>query len=97
VINKMSMIDKTEYEWKRENQITNEFSKEEVKLLERIAALDKPNPMSQSNFPWGCSNSLKRFLIEQEERMKKVWIKTQEEIRLKRKKITKDIIYIGDA
>ena len=58
----MSRINKTKREFLRENEITGMFTRDQIKVLERHDTED--DPYSSSNFPWGCSNSLKVFLVE---------------------------------
>tara|TARA_A100000172_G_C3035934_1_gene108513 strand:- start:837 stop:1244 length:408 start_codon:yes stop_codon:yes gene_type:complete len=58
----MSRLNKTKREFLRENEITGMFTRDQIKVLERHDTED--DPYSSSNFPWGCSNSLKLFLVE---------------------------------
>ena len=58
----MSRTNKTKREFLRENEITGIFTRDQIKLLERHDTED--DPYSSSNFPWGCSDALKLFLVE---------------------------------
>ena len=58
----MSRTNKTKREFLRENEITGMFTRDQIKLLERHDTED--DPYSSSNFPWGCSDALKLFLVE---------------------------------
>ena len=58
----MSRTNKTKREFLRENEITGMFTRDQIKVLERHDTED--DPYSSSNFPWGCSDALKLFLVE---------------------------------
>ena len=58
----MSRTNKTKREFLRENEISGMFTRDQIKLLERHDTED--DPYSSSNFPWGCSDALKLFLVE---------------------------------
>jgi hypothetical protein len=84
----MSRINKTRYEWIRENQITGQFTKKDIAVLDRLDRLDPIEPECDSNFPWGCPNVTKRYIIDQEEKCKKAWEKKENEMKNKEKILT---------
>ena len=84
----------TKNEWIKRNLITKKFSRDEVEALERIEKHIPDSTQdneSESNFPWGCSDVLKKYIIEQEEKMKKIWEKNVIDSQNKMQLISKEI------